>query len=68
MIIVGEQYGYKKPKALDKDISKHHPILNKQPYSKEFKQKKNELVENAHQLFVKALLQKEYMYPKKLWN
>ena len=38
MIIVGEQYGYKKPKALDKDISKHHPILNKQPYCKEFKQ------------------------------
>ena len=44
MIIVGEQYGYKKPKALDKDISKHHPILNKQPYSKEFKQKKNKSV------------------------
>lgn len=44
MIIVGEQYGYKKPKALDKDISKYHPILNKQPYSKEFKQKKNKSV------------------------
>lgn len=31
----------------------------------EFKHKKNELIENAHQLFVKALLQKELHVPEK---
>ncbi len=44
MIIVGEQYGYKKPRTLDKDISKHHPILNEQSYIKEFKQKKDKTI------------------------
>lgn len=44
MIIVGEQYGYKKPKALDIDISKHHPILNQQSFIKEFKKKKDKTI------------------------